>query len=129
MGPFWELVSHGYPYLTLWLHLRFSYGRNIGKDSVCWLTIFESKDVVYMAIICPRCEGEDAVKNGYTRFGDQNFKCRFCGRQFVLSPKRRVSKEVRAIIDRMLDDGFQLSKIAKITGISNSWISRRKKTL
>ncbi|MEO0646424.1 MAG: IS1 family transposase, partial [Cyanobacteria bacterium J06650_10] len=32
---------------------------------------------------CPTCGSHDISKNGTTRRGKQNYKCRDCGRQFV----------------------------------------------
>ncbi len=34
-------------------------------------------------LICPTCGSDDVMKNGMTRRGKQNHKCRDCGRQFV----------------------------------------------
>jgi insertion element IS1 protein InsB len=30
---------------------------------------------------CPTCESHDIMKNGTTRRGKQNYKCKDCGRQ------------------------------------------------
>jgi transposase-like protein len=37
-------------------------------------------------LICPTCGSDDVMKNGMTRRGKQNHKCRECGRQFVENP-------------------------------------------
>jgi len=37
-------------------------------------------------LICPTCGSDDVRKNGMTRRGKQNHKCRQCGRQFVENP-------------------------------------------
>ena len=36
---------------------------------------------------CPTCGSHDISKNGMTRRGKQNYKCRDCGRQFVEDPQ------------------------------------------
>jgi insertion element IS1 protein InsB len=36
---------------------------------------------------CPTCGSDDIMKNGTTRRGKQNHKCRDCGRQFVEDPQ------------------------------------------
>jgi insertion element IS1 protein InsB len=36
---------------------------------------------------CPTCGSHDISKNGMTRRGKQNHKCRDCGRQFVEDPQ------------------------------------------
>ena len=38
-------------------------------------------------LIYPSCGSDDAMKNGMTRRGKQNHKCRDCGRQFVEDPQ------------------------------------------
>ena len=38
-------------------------------------------------LICPTCGSDDVMKNGTTRRGKQNYKCRDCGRQFVENPQ------------------------------------------
>ncbi len=53
--------------------------------------------------LCPSCQSESAIKNGRTRLRAQNYKCRDCGRQFVEDPPwRMISKETKAIVDRLL---------------------------
>ena len=37
-------------------------------------------------LLCPACGSDDIMKNGTTRRGKQNYKCRDCGRQFVENP-------------------------------------------
>jgi len=36
---------------------------------------------------CPTCGSHDISKNGTTRRGKQNYKCRDCGHQFVEAPQ------------------------------------------
>lgn len=36
---------------------------------------------------CPNCGSEEVSRNGQTRHGKQNYKCRECGRQFVRSSR------------------------------------------
>ncbi len=36
---------------------------------------------------CPTCGSHDISKNGTTRRGKQNYKCRDCNRQFVEDPQ------------------------------------------
>nr|WP_250126854.1 IS1 family transposase [Chroococcidiopsis sp. CCMEE 29] len=48
---------------------------------------------------CPSCHAETVVKNGRTRHGKQNYKCRDCGRQFVEDPQWRViSEETKGVV-------------------------------
>jgi len=34
-------------------------------------------------MVCPKCEGSQIVKNGFSYDEKQNFKCKACGRRFV----------------------------------------------
>ncbi len=73
--------------------------------------------------ICPTCHSDAAVKNGRTRHGKQNYKCRDCGRQFVLDPQwRAVCEEHRAIIDRLLLEKIPLAAIARAMQVSEQWL-------
>lgn len=38
-------------------------------------------------LICPTCGSDDVMKNGMTRRGKQNHKCRDCGRQESRKPE------------------------------------------
>ncbi|MEG4353789.1 hypothetical protein QUA70_24565 [Microcoleus sp. LAD1_D5] len=50
---------------------------------------------------CPKCNSEYILKNGRTRSQKQNFKCRDCGRQFVMSPRHQpISSATKELIDR-----------------------------
>ncbi len=77
---------------------------------------------------CPRCGSTKVVKNGYTRHGRQNLKCKDCSRQFGFGDReaRRVPEAVRRIVERMLNCGFTVRDINDITGVSKGWIYARK---
>ncbi len=60
---------------------------------------------------CPRCGSKKAMKNGRTSSGKQNFKCKECGRQFVLEPRHQpISQEKKDMIDRLLLENHEKSK-------------------
>jgi len=62
---------------------------------------------------CPSCGSEDVSRNGHTRHGKQNYKCRDCGRQFVLDPQWQVLSEAqKGLIDRLLLERISLAGIA-----------------
>ena len=48
---------------------------------------FEVLCIMKLYLICPTCGSDDVMKNGMTRRGKQNHKCRDCGRQFVENPQ------------------------------------------
>lgn len=77
---------------------------------------------------CPRCESSRAVRNGMTAGGLQNYRCRDCGRQFVLNPrKRQIDAKVKKIIHLLLADGVKISVIARATQVSQRWLYKLKK--
>lgn len=74
---------------------------------------------------CPSCGSNDINKNGTTRHGNQNYKCRDCRRQFVENPKwRRISDDTKATIERMLLEKTPLAGIARSVQVSESWLQQ-----
>ncbi len=65
------------------------------------------------------------MKNGTTRRGKQNYKCRDCGRQFVENPQwRRREPDSKAMIDRLLLEKIPLAGIARVLKLSASWLQQ-----
>lgn len=74
---------------------------------------------------CPRCHCPRVVRNGRTQAGSPNFKCRGCGRAFVPDPKRApVPDDRRELVRRLLGERLSLRAIARVTGLSRSWLQR-----
>ena len=74
-------------------------------------------------ITCPRCQSNGIVKNGFIHNGNQNFKCKDCGRQFVQHPiKKVIGQETRELIDKLLLEKLPLAGIARVTGVSGQWL-------
>lgn len=72
---------------------------------------------------CPTCGSHDISKNGTTRRGKQNYKCRDCNRQFVENPQwKPKDKDTRAFVNLLLLEKIPLSGIARATGVSDSWL-------
>jgi insertion element IS1 protein InsB len=72
---------------------------------------------------CPRCSSEAIVKNGSIHTGKQKYKCKACGRQFVENPKHpAISDETKALIDKLLLEKIPLAGIARVTGVSATWL-------
>jgi insertion element IS1 protein InsB len=72
---------------------------------------------------CPKCNCEYILKNGRTRSRKQNFKCRACGRQFVMSPRHQpISLATKELIDRLLLEKISLAGIVRATGVSERWL-------
>ncbi|MEO0757878.1 MAG: IS1 family transposase [Cyanobacteria bacterium J06648_16] len=72
---------------------------------------------------CPTCGSHDISKNGTTRRGKQNYKCRDCGRQFVEDPQwKPKDKDTFSLIDLLLLEKIPLAGIARVTRVSSSWL-------
>ena len=72
---------------------------------------------------CPKCNSEYILKNGRTRSQKQNFKCRDCGRQFVMTPRHQpISSATKELIDRLLLEKISLAGIVRATGVSSRWL-------
>jgi insertion element IS1 protein InsB len=72
---------------------------------------------------CPTCGSHDISKNGTTRRGKQNYKCRDCNRQFVEDPQWKPrDKDTLSLIDLLLLEKIALAGIARATGVSDSWL-------
>jgi transposase-like protein len=63
------------------------------------------------------------MKNGTTRRGKQNYKCRDCGRQFVENPQwKPIDPDRKAMIDRLLLERVPLAGIARVMQVSEDWL-------
>ena len=72
---------------------------------------------------CPTCGSHDISKNGMTRRGKQNYKCRDCGRQFVEDPQwKPKNRNEQTLVDLLLLEKIPLAGIARATGVSESWL-------
>lgn len=72
---------------------------------------------------CPTCGSHDISKNGMTRRGKQNYKCRDCGRQFVEDPQwKPKDRNEQSLIDLLMLEKLPLAGIARATGVSKSWL-------
>ncbi len=72
---------------------------------------------------CPSCESKDVVKNGFIHIGNQNHKCKACGRQFVEAPRQKIiSEETKALIDKLLLEKIPLAGIARVCDVSETWL-------
>ena len=72
---------------------------------------------------CPNCNSKDVVKNGFIHNGNQNHKCKACGRQFVEKPRQKlISEETKALINKLLLEKIPLAGIARVCDVSETWL-------
>jgi insertion element IS1 protein InsB len=76
-----------------------------------------------LEMTCPTCGSHDISKNGTTRRGKQNYKCRDCNRQFVEDPQwKPKDKDTLSLVDLLLLEKIALAGIVRATGVSGSWL-------
>jgi insertion element IS1 protein InsB len=72
---------------------------------------------------CPSCGSKNVVKNGFIHNGNQNHKCKACGRQFVKAPKQKlISQTTKDLIDKLLLEKLPLAGIARVCDVSETWL-------
>jgi insertion element IS1 protein InsB len=72
---------------------------------------------------CPRCSAAHVVRNGPARDGTPTFRCRACGRRFVEAPRKGPIPDGRkALVERLLGERMSRRAIARVTGLSRSWL-------
>lgn len=77
----------------------------------------------HVSLVCPSCGSTHIIKNGSTHNHKKKYKCKSCGRQFILNPtKKFVSPETKSLIDKLLLERISLRGIARVTGVSWSWL-------
>ena len=72
---------------------------------------------------CPTCGSHEISKNGTTRRGKQNYKCRDCNRQFVEDPQwKPKDRDTLGLVNLLLLEKILLAGIARATGVCESWL-------
>jgi transposase-like protein len=72
---------------------------------------------------CPNCGSHHTIKNGSIHNGKPKRQGKECGRQFVINPTNKtVSDETKQLIDKLLLERISLLGIARVTGVSWSWL-------
>jgi hypothetical protein len=72
---------------------------------------------------CPQCESQQFKKNGHIHNGQQNHRCKDCGRQFVLQAEYRVIDEgQRSLVEPLLLEKISLHGICRAIGVSIRWL-------
>lgn len=72
---------------------------------------------------CLGCRSARAVRNGRIRSGTPNFLDRGCHRRFVPRPRKGpMSDDRQELVRRLLRARMSLRGIARVTGLSRSWL-------
>jgi insertion element IS1 protein InsB len=70
---------------------------------------------------CPQCGLSHIKRNGHTYYGEQNYQCKECGRQFV-ADSQHISEEKRALIKRLLLERLSVRGICRSAEVSLTWL-------
>ena len=74
---------------------------------------------------CPHCLSQSINRNGFNERGTQSYKCKDCGRRFVLTPKCfPLTPAEKALIERLLLERISLAGIARVMERSESFIQK-----
>ena len=77
-------------------------------------------------LTCPHCQSSNIVKNGFTSYGKQNYRCHNCKRQAVERALAiRFSRE--DLLETLLLERLSLRAIARILRVSLGWVVKRAK--
>jgi insertion element IS1 protein InsB len=72
---------------------------------------------------CPQCGSNRYKKNGHTRHGKQNHRCKTCERQFSAGANPHgISPERRTLITNLLRERLSLRGICRAMGGSLGWL-------
>jgi transposase-like protein len=72
---------------------------------------------------CPQCSSECVIRYGHNYHGKQRFPCHFCGHQFVPdATSQPVSRETRALVERLLKERLVLATTARVAQLSERWL-------
>lgn len=72
-------------------------------------------------LCCPQCGSSHIKRNGYTHYGNQNYRCKDCDRQFV-EDSQHIGKEMKDLIKILLLERLSLRGICRVTGVSLTWL-------
>jgi insertion element IS1 protein InsB len=72
---------------------------------------------------CPACGSTQFKTNGHIHSGKQNYQCKACGRQFVVSTEERIiADEQRTLVEHLLCERISLRGICRAVGVSLTWL-------
>ncbi len=79
-------------------------------------------------IACPRCGGCKSNRDGKTSSGNQRWKCKQCGRTFVVEKKGMIAPLVKELADSLIRQGVDVPVLVRAFKghASRRWLYRRR---
>lgn len=101
----------------------------MSKSTGAGIRMIDSIHKVF-AVMCPSCNGNEVVSNGFTKSKKRIYRCKICGKQFVENPcRRRINEDTWAMVDSLLRDGVKISIIQRATSISKRHLYSRRESI
>jgi hypothetical protein len=109
-------------------HLKVSLGlgfKNPTKEDSYLKSAMPKKLLIQLLLYPPvrRCGSHHTIKNGSTHNGKPKRQCKECGQPFVIDPTNKtISPDTKQLIDQLLLERISLRGIARVIGVSCSWL-------
>lgn len=87
-----------------------------GNSTYYWI-----RQNLYNMTTCPHCQSSKIVKNGFTSYGKQNYRCYYCHRQAV-ERATATSFGLEELLNSLLLERVSLRAIARILKVSLGWV-------
>jgi len=76
-------------------------------------------------MFCPKCDSRRIIKNGSIHNKKKKYQCNTCRKQFLEHPENKIIKDdTKEIIDKLLLERISLAGIARVTGVSDTWLQK-----
>ncbi|WKN44378.1 IS1/IS1595 family N-terminal zinc-binding domain-containing protein [Tunicatimonas pelagia] len=97
-----------------------------GSKSYYWVDRAANRQNINNMLTCPHCPSSKIVKNGFTSYGKQNYRCHSCQRQAgERTDSVRFKRE--EILQSLLLERISLRAIARTLNVSLGWVVKRAK--
>ena len=81
--------------------------------------------------VCPKCASPTIVKNGFNRYGKQQFRCKACGKSGVLNPTVRYTPAQREHILATYRERPSMRGVQRLYGVARptlaNWLKKSPK--
>jgi len=82
-------------------------------------------------LVCPRCSNCSIRRDGKTAAGKQRWRCKLCGRIFVVEKDGRISPLVKELADNLIKAGVAVPVLAQAFQghASKRWLYHRRSVI